>query len=87
MWFNKLNKYNEIMSEQTRVYQKVVQLETDINSIKQQLSNVRAFINKKIGGKAFTSEEDKEENIDLQAIREAFGGSIPIELLEKYKNG
>lgn len=87
-WFSA--KLRKLANEQTELYQEITKTKSDIVSLQQQILSIRNTLNRKLGYAGQKSDTNEEENNvnereDLNDIIKAFGGSMPIELIEKYK--
>lgn len=51
-----------------------------------QLATLRGAVNRKLGGRSkdTAEEETSEQQTDIEAIKRAFGGDVPIELTDKF---
>lgn len=51
-----------------------------LESLKSRIASVRTMKSRR------QNEEEEDSQADIDAIRKAFGGDLPIEFMQKYKN-
>lgn len=86
-WITK-SKFYELEAKFSALEQKFEALATGLHS-------VRGMLNKKLsGGKRMRDDFDDDDDVedphtrskDIEEVKRLFGGDIPIELMQKYKN-
>jgi hypothetical protein len=82
MFWNKIksNEYKELEK-------RISEIENKISSLSSDVAFYSDKVLRKIRPKRPTEEDEQgdEETPDLEKIKEAFGGSLPIEFMQKYK--
>jgi hypothetical protein len=85
----------KIEAEISNIYQILAQRDATLQSMTTNVASLRGLINRKLGGNTKVGEETKAEEEeyskkqilkDLEEVRKAFDGDLPIELREKYNN-
>lgn len=90
MWFSSKNKQD--VSEMDSLNTKITFLAQKLEIFETNLRSMRGLLNKKVGRLEDEHEEKPEKqepssnrDQDMAEVREAFGGSLPIELAGTYK--
>lgn len=71
---------------------KIASLNTKFLQLETQMHSLRGTINRKLGGRSSNVDVAEESGSsgptekDIEEIRRAFGGDLPIEFTQKYKN-
>jgi predicted nuclease with TOPRIM domain len=84
MW-NKGKRIENLEHEVQEVKHKIAFLEQVNSLFETNLRSMRGRMNQKVG-KLDATEEESSSSSDIDEIAKAFGGSVPVELVEKYKN-
>lgn len=85
-FFTNKPNYEQISKELADLHVKVAKQEAIIASLETQIASIRARINGKRLPKTYEEiGEDSQSELNIEAVQRAFGGDMPIELLEKYK--
>lgn len=79
------DRYRIILEgELKRIEGELTLLRGEFEILKTNMANLRGMVNRKLSGNK--AEEEGPNVSDMDAIIKAFGGQVPIELTEKYKN-
>lgn len=80
----------KIEAEISNIYQILAQRDATFQSMTTNVASLRGLINRKLGGKNNSDEEQEDKSNspssdEIQKIIQMFGGTVPIELMEKFK--